>query len=130
MNQFTLTETFAATPIALYTAWVDPRDHAQFTGSAATGEARPGERFTSWDGYIEGRHLTLEPGKTIVQAWRTSEFPAGSADSMVTIELQAVAEGTLLTLHHTQIPEGQADRYCQGWIDYYFAPLHDWLARG
>lgn len=129
-DSFEMVEELDATPGEIWDAWTDPALHTEFTGAEATGEATEGGTFTAWDGYIDGRHLTLAQGRRIVQAWRTSEFPSSAPDSRVEILLEPIASGTRVTLRHTEIPEGQGARYRQGWIDFYFEPLRDWLAAG
>lgn len=125
---FEMVEDLDATPGEIWEAWTNPELHTEFTGSEATGEAVEGGAFTAWDGYIEGRHVTLEPGRRIVQTWRTSEFPDFAPDSYVEILFEPIATGTRVTLSHNDIPEGQSARYRQGWTDFYFEPLRDWLA--
>jgi hypothetical protein len=93
------------------------------TGSAATSEPKKGGAFTAWDGYITGRHLVLEKGKRIVQAWRTTEFPSASPDSTVEIRLSKVAKGTKISLLQSDIPDGQSDQYAEGWLKFYFDPM-------
>jgi uncharacterized protein YndB with AHSA1/START domain len=110
----------------IYEAWMDPEEHALMTGAATSG----GEdgNYTAWDGYIEGRTVTAEPYTRIVQSWRTSEFPDGTPDSTLTIELTEVADGTEVKLVHTNIPAGQGDDYAAGWKDYYFDPMEKYFA--
>jgi uncharacterized protein YndB with AHSA1/START domain len=124
---FELTVHFATTPEAIYRAWISAELHADFTQAAATSDPVAGGGFTAWDGYILGTHLELQPFERIVQHWRTGEFPEGAPDSRVEITLQAREGGTLLTLRHTEIPHGEGDRYKQGWVDFYFEPLGEWL---
>ncbi len=126
-EQLHLTTLIAATPRKVYEAWLNPARHAEFTESRATGGMKEGDPFTAWDGYIEGTHLELVPGRRIVQTWRTSDFPAGSQDSRLEILFAAEAGKTRLTLLHTDIPDGQAEQYRQGWVDFYFAPLKKYL---
>ena len=126
-EQLHLKTLIAASPRKVYDAWIDPRRHAAFTASRTTGGTRVGDPFTAWDGYIQGIHLELVPGRRIVQAWRTTEFPAGSQDSRLEILLAPEAGKTRLTLVQTNIPDGQAEQYRQGWVDYYFAPLKKYL---
>lgn len=116
------------TPEQLYRAWLDGEMHGAFTGSAAQVDPQVGGRFTAWDGYITGTNLTLEPFRRIVQSWRTTEFPAGSPDSHLEVLLEEGEAGTTLRLVHTEIPDGQAEDYRQGWEDYYFEPMQDYFA--
>ena len=112
-----------APPAKVYDAFVKPRIHAAFTGSAATGSARVGGKFTAWDGYISGVNRALVPGKKIVQDWLTTEWPDGAAPSRVEFSFKAVKGGTRVRMVHSNVPAEQADSYRQGWIDYYWTPL-------
>ena len=118
-----------AAPERVYTAWMSADEHTAFTGGAATMDPVVGGRFTAWDGYISGKNLELEPYHRIVQAWRTTEFPEGSADSWLEILLQPVEGGTRLTLIQNHVPAGQSATYKQGWRDYYFSPMKTYFKR-
>ena len=107
-EQLDLSVNLPASPQRVYDAWLDSQDHGAFTGGVAVIDARVGGRFTAWDGYISGETLALEPYRRILQSWRTPEFPADAPDSQLEILLEAVEEGTKLTLRHTQIPDGKA----------------------
>ncbi len=119
----------SAAPAAVYAAFVNPRKHAAFTGSAATGSRRVGGTFTAWDGYISGVYRQLSPGKKIVQDWRTTEWPEGAADSRVELTFKAVKGGTVVRMVHSNVPAEQAAAYRQGWIDYYWRPLKTYFSR-
>jgi activator of HSP90 ATPase len=125
-ESITLTEVFAVPPAVLYAAWLDSAQHSAMTGGAAECSELPGASFTAWDGYISGQNLELVPHEKIVQAWRTEEFDESDEDSLLTLTLRAVEEGTALTLIHTEIPEGQT-QYAQGWVDHYFLPMKDYF---
>lgn len=124
---FTLQVDFPTTADSLFAAWMDSASHAAFTGAAAEIDPSPGGAFSAWDGYITGTTLAVEPPRRIVQAWRTTEFPDGSPDSRVELLFEPVEGGVRLTLTHSQIPEGQGPSYEQGWQDFYFAPLREYL---
>ncbi len=124
---FTISDTFPTTPKALYAAWLDSDSHAAMTGGEAHISAELGTSFSAWDGYITGQNLELEPGKRIVQSWRTTEFAAQDPDSRLEILLEPVPEGTKLTLIHQEIPEGQPD-YALGWEDFYFKPMREYFS--
>ena len=125
--EFTILDFVPADPMAVYDAWMSSDGHAGMTGAGAEIDPRVGGEFTAWDGYITGRTLALEPGRRIVQAWRTSEFDAADLDSQIEVLLEPVPEGTRLTLHHTRIPDGQTG-YEQGWQDNYFDPMREYFA--
>ncbi len=119
-----LSTTLPASAERIYRAWLDSAEHAGFTGGAAQIDPAQGGAFSTWDGYIQGTNLELEPHRRIVQAWRTTDFPAGSPDSRLEVILEPAGEAeTKLTLRHTEIPVGQGQEYLQGWRDYYFTPM-------
>jgi activator of HSP90 ATPase len=107
----------------IYEAWLSSKHHAAMTGGAAEIDATIGGAHTAWDGYITGRSLELEPGRRIVQSWRTSEFPEGSADSCIVVTLAEEDGHTRVAIEHTDIPEGQGARYESGWHEHYLTPM-------
>lgn len=107
----------------LYRAWLDSKKHSAFTKAKAVIDPRIGGRHTAWDGYIQGITLELEPGRRIVQSWRTSEFPEHSEDSLLELLFDQQTGGTRLTLRHTHIPEGEGEKYREGWQESYFDPM-------
>ncbi|HRW76121.1 MAG: SRPBCC domain-containing protein [Lewinellaceae bacterium] len=120
--EFTLHATFPTTPDRLYRTWMDSKGHTAMTGGEASMMDQVGEAFTAWDGYIEGTNLALEPGRRIVQSWRTVEFADDEPDSRIEILLEATDQGTRLTLVHSDLPD-HGTIYEQGWIDNYFEPM-------
>ena len=112
-----------AKPHEIYVSWLSSKGHSAMTQSPATGSARVGGKFTSWEGYISGRNLELERDRRIVQSWRTTEFPDEAPDSRLEIKLEAAKAGTKVTLKHSGIPAGQGSGYRQGWRDFYFTPM-------
>jgi activator of HSP90 ATPase len=123
---FEISERFNVDAARLYSAWLDSEEHGAMTGGEAYIEASVGGEFTAWDEYIWGKTLELQPNQKIVQAWRTAEFEAADGDSRLEIELKPDGDGTLLTLRHSEIPEGQPD-YKQGWEDNYFVPMREYF---
>ncbi len=131
-DDFTITAEFNESAEKIYKAYLSTQGHTQMTGSPAKVDGRAGGDFTAWDGYIWGTFLELEENKRIVQAWRTAEFPEDAEDSRVEILLEEIATSealamTRLSLTHANIPEGQSDDYKQGWEDFYFKPMREWI---
>lgn len=115
-------------PGNVYRAFVDPKTHAAFTGSPATGSPRVGGKFTAWDGYISGVNRELVKGRKIVQDWSTTEWPPDAPPSTVTFTFKALKGGTEIRMVHAKVPAEQAASYRQGWIDYYWEPLKAYLS--
>jgi uncharacterized protein YndB with AHSA1/START domain len=107
----------------VYAAWLDSREHSRMTGGAATVDPKVGGHHTAWDGYIEGEILELEPGRRIVQTWRSSQFPPAHPHSRLEIRLRDVPGGCEIMLAHSEIPEGQGEQYEKGWHEHYFIPM-------
>ncbi len=128
VDSFRITAILPATPARVYAAWLDPDEHSEFTGGRATSDARVGGKHTAWDDYISGHNLELVPARRIVQAWRTTEFPSGAADSRLELHFEAKgrAETTLL-LVHTNIPAGQGSMYKEGWGEHYLEPMREYF---
>jgi uncharacterized protein YndB with AHSA1/START domain len=120
---FTLTTTIPASPAEIYEAWLDSLGHSAMTGGEAKMSAEIGAEVSAWDGYISGRNLQLIPGERIVQSWRTSEFGDEHEDSIVTVVLQEIGDGTLLTLQHSNVPNEQKSYEEGGWQSNYFEPM-------
>jgi activator of HSP90 ATPase len=125
---FTLTAVIPAAPGKIYDAWLDSRGHTAMTGSAAEAAATAGAAFTAWGGYISGRNLTLEPGRRIVQVWRTTRFTADDPDSQIEVLLEPAPYGTELTLHHTNVPDGHTGYRDGGWQEHYFEPMKQYFS--
>jgi uncharacterized protein YndB with AHSA1/START domain len=130
VSTITQTVVIPAPPQKVYDALVNPKLHAAFTESPATGSGRVGGKFTAWDGYISGVNRELDPGKRIVQSWRTTEWPDGAEDSRLELTLTAVKGGTEIRMVHSNVPASQAGSYRQGWIDYYWTPLETYFTQG
>jgi activator of HSP90 ATPase len=125
--EFTVSDVIPATPQQIYDAWLDSKGHANITGGApAKVSAKEGDKFTAWDGYISGKNVKLESGKRIVQTWRTTEFKKSDPDSQIEITLEPVTGGTQLTLHHTNVPDGQTE-YESGWQENYFDTMKEFF---
>lgn len=125
--EFTVKTHIQASAKEIYTSWLDSEGHTKMTGGEASTSDKPGDSFTAWDGYIEGKNLALEPYKRIVQSWRTSDFEEEEEDSQIEILLHESEGKTELTLIHTKVPEG-GDNYIQGWEDHYFQPMKSYFS--
>jgi uncharacterized protein YndB with AHSA1/START domain len=125
---FILTATIPASPEDVYQAWLDSVGHSEMTGGEATMSDEVGAEVSAWDGYISGRNLELIPGERIVQAWRTGEFGDEHEDSIITVVLQEIDEGTLLTLEHSNVPDEHKGYEEGGWQSNYFEPMIAYFA--
>jgi uncharacterized protein YndB with AHSA1/START domain len=116
-----------ASPLEVFRTLAEPLRHGAFTGTRATGVARPGDRFTAFNGYIEGAYLVVVPGKRLAMRWRTRAFPKGAKPSRLEFVFKAEGGGTRLTMVQRDVPASQVEKYRSGWIANYWDPLRDWF---
>ncbi len=119
---------FPVTAKVICDGWLDSKTHSDFTGGEAVINPKVGGKHSAWDGYISGVTLAVEPGKRIIQSWRTTEFSAKDKDSKIGVLFAKAPGGTKVTLKHTDIPRGQGATYKQGWEDYYFKPMRAYFS--
>jgi activator of HSP90 ATPase len=124
--EFSVSDLIPAGAQDIYDAWLSSSGHERITGGQpAQISAREGAEFTVWNGYITGRNLQLEPGRRIVQSWRTTKFTANDPDSQIEVLLQPSLGGTKVTVHHTNVPDGHTSYRDGGWQRSYFDPMKE-----
>jgi uncharacterized protein YndB with AHSA1/START domain len=109
-----------STPEEVYIALTNPATMQLWTGEPAIMSTEPGSEFSLWEGSIEGKNISFEPGKKIVQEWYFGEQEEGS---IVTIILHPHKQGTSAELRHINIPDEAYDEIVDGWNDVYFGSL-------
>lgn len=107
----------------IYRSWLHSDGHEKMTGAKASITPEVGAMFSAWGGYIQGSNVALQPGKQIVQLWRTADFSPDDADSRVEITFSSQEGGTLIQIAHSEIPPGQGLKYEQGWKVHYIEPM-------
>lgn len=118
-----------AAPKAVYAALMNGKRHAAFTGSPAEISTKVGGAFTCYGGYITGTNLDLVPAKTVVQAWRSRDWPRGTF-SIVTFALARAAGGkTRLSFTQAGVPASDFNDKSSGWRTHYWKPLKAYLEK-
>ena len=118
----------AASPAVIYKILTDAKDFAKMTGGrAASIGAGAGGAFSMFDGHITGRHVELVPGKRIVQAWRSKDWPEGHY-SIARFELSPDGKGTKLVFDQTGHPADAQPHLESGWVNMYWEPMKAMLA--
>ena len=116
-------------PKQVYDAYVDPKQHAKFTDSKATGKPVVGGKYTAWDGYIFGKFLELEDGKRVVQEWTTTtDWVEGYGASKLKLTFCEVPQGTEIVMVHSNVPKEKADEIAEGWTEFYWNPLKEYFS--
>ena len=120
---------FAASAKQLYDMYMDSKKHTASTGGAAKLGKKVGEAFTAWDGYLWGKNLLLVPGRHIVQTWRSTSFKKQDLDSVLSLTLEDVDGGALLTMSHVGVPDHDEAKLKKGWNEHYWRPWKKYLAK-
>ena len=117
-----------ASPEAVYKILTTSADFARMTGGrAASIGAGAGAAFSMFDGHIAGRHVELVPGKRIVQAWRSKDWPEGHY-SIARFELSPDGAATKLLFDQTGHPADATEHLESGWAKMYWEPMKAMLA--
>ena len=122
MKEFKKYYTLPAPPMEVFLALTVPATILLWTGEEAEMSTEPGSEFSLWEGSICGKNLEFEEGKRIVQQWY---FGDQKEDSIVTIKLHQVKDGTSVELKHTNIPDEDYEDIVDGWNTSYFGSLQD-----
>lgn len=122
MEKFKVSVKLHCQPKDVFTGWLNDKTHSDFIGGAkAKTSPNEGGTFSAFNGYITGTNVEIFPYKKIIQKWRTTDFAADDEDSLIELFFTFKDEYTLLTITHTNIPDGQAEQYKKNWKDNYFA---------
>jgi activator of HSP90 ATPase len=117
-----------APPKTLFDAFLDSGKHSAFTGDKARVSRRVGARFTAFGGMLSGRNLYIDPGRMIVQAWRSVQFKRGDPDSILILTFNKVKGGTRIDVVHVNVPDHDHKGVTKGWPKYYWRPWRAYLA--
>ena len=126
VERVTVTRRIRAAPERVYGFFTDPSLWARWQGTSATVDARPGGILQlvmgpGGSGVAEGRFLELDPFERIVFTWGWASSPLSSlppGSTVVTVHLRPDGDGTLLTLTHDSLPQGERDIHEAGWSLY------------
>ncbi len=119
-----------ASPHEVYEAFIDSKKHSKFTESKAIISREIGGKFSIFEGDLEGKNIELVQDVKIVQSWRSNEESWPKTHySTITIELEPVANGTLLKFTQTEVPITSYESVKDGWNEYYWEPLKQMLEK-
>jgi len=113
----------------LFDMYLDPQQHAAFTGGPVTIAAEPGSPFIGFDGMLSGMMLHVEPKRLIVQTWRSGNWPADAIDSVLTLTFWPEGESARIELAHINVSDEDFAGVSQGWEKYYWTPWREYLSR-
>ena len=113
-----------ARPETVFRYFTEPAALVQWMGEHAELEPRPGGGFVvSIRGEtVRGEYVEVDPPRRLRITWGrdgSSLIPPGSSE--IDVRLEAVDDGTLVTLVHRGLPAEERARHQQGW--HYFLPI-------
>ncbi len=111
----------------LFDMYLDPGEHATFTGSPVTIGARSGASFRGFEGAIWGTILHVEPKRLIVQTWRSVNFPPSAIDSILILAFWPQGDSCRIELTQVNVPEEDFAGISQGWEKHYWTPWRNYL---
>src|SRR3954447_21807927 len=124
-----VTSTIPVAPTTLYFAWIDSDHHSSMTGATAKLEPVVGAKYSACNGYVTGKLVILDLGRRIVMSWRTTDFPRDAADSRVEVHFETLGPSTRILILHTEIPEGQSEKYKALWNEKYITPMRAYFSK-
>jgi activator of HSP90 ATPase len=113
----------------LYRMYLDPIQHAAFTGAPVTIAAREGSAFEAFGGALSGTILQLVPNRLIVQSWRSVKFPRRDLDSTLVLAFCPGEAGTRIDLTQVNVADADYAGVSEGWSKYYWLPWRQYLLR-
>jgi uncharacterized protein YndB with AHSA1/START domain len=125
----TLAVELPASATRLYRMYLDPKQHAAFTGAPVTIAARPGAPFVAFGGALSGTILQIAPNRLIVQSWRSTHFAKQDLDSTLVLSFWPQRRGARIELTHVNIADVDFAGVSEGWSKYYWVPWRAYLVR-
>lgn len=122
------TITLPASPTEVYGLLFDSKVLSRLHHGKTTMNKKPNGKFTVFNGYCHGYNITLLENKSIEQAWNFAEdgWPADHF-SICRFGLKKDGKKTRLTFTQTGVPEANYESLRQGWHDYYWKPMKEYL---
>jgi len=124
---FTQQESLPARPATVFKALTDSKVQTVWTNAKATGQGSVGSKFTMFNGFITGQYLDLQPGRRILEEWRTRGWPRGAPPSIVEITLEEKGEETTVITVQSLVPSGRIEAIASIWRDRYWRLLRTYL---
>ncbi len=123
----TLAAHLPASPARLYRMYLDPKQHAAFTGAPVTIAPRPGAAFRAFGGALSGTILQVLPNRLIVQSWRSTKFGKKDLDSTLILSFWTEKGGGRIDLTQVNVADTDFAGVSEGWSKYYWIPWRAYL---
>ena len=122
-----LAATLPASPDTLFDMYIDPVQHAAFTGAPVTISATPGAAFSAFNGVLSGTMLQVVPKRLIVQSWRSPYWGENDIDSTLVLTFHVDKDGGRIELTQANVVDTDFAGVSQGWEKFYWTPWRAYL---
>src|SRR5687767_13755458 len=114
----------------LFDIYTDSEQHGAAVGALATISPDVGSEFSVFgpDG-LKGRMLYVDPGRIVVQSWRSNQFTPADPDSIVTLVFSSTQAGSQIDLCHANVPAELIKNTSDGWRQMYWRPWRDYVRK-
>ena len=122
----TATDEFRTSAEEMFQTFTDKQRIAAFTrGVPRLFEgAKPGCKFSIFDGNVSGEFVTLEPPKKIIQKWRLAQWPEGHTSSQeIVFDQNDIDKVTNIRVTWSGVPVGQEEVVKRNWEGYYIRSI-------
>lgn len=122
----TATDEFRTSADEMFQTFTDPQRIAAFTRGAPRlfEGAKPGGKFSIFDGNVSGEFVTLEPPEKIVQKWRLAQWPEGHMSNQeIVFDQNDIDKVTNTRVTWTGVPVGQEEVVKRNWEGYYIRSI-------
>jgi glutathione S-transferase len=121
--------TVKAAPVKVFQALTDPKKISEWSGQRGKVEATIGGKFEMFDGWVKGKVLAYQRGKTLSYTWHPDDWDRETEASIVRYAFTPTKSGTKIVLKHSGFPDEQARKeHHGGWTEHVFGPLKGYFA--
>lgn len=124
-----LAASLPADPERLFDMYLDPVEHAAFTGAPVTIAPNPGASFRAFNDVLTGTILQVVPKRLIVQSWRSPHWGTADLDSTLVLTFLPEANGCRIELVQINVVDEDFAGVCHGWEKFYWTPWRAYLTR-
>lgn len=125
-RSLSMTVTLKATPNDVFQALTNPKTIQQWSGQRGRVEAKVGGTFEMFDGWVKGKVLAYDEGKSLAYTWLPDDWPTDTKSSIVRYSFSRTKTGTKIILKHSGFPDAQQRKaHLGGWKEHVFGPLEE-----
>ncbi|MCE9599107.1 MAG: SRPBCC domain-containing protein [Spirochaetia bacterium] len=112
----------------VYKALTTARLMDDWGGGPARFQARPGGKWSLWDGIMHGVVKDVQNPNRIAFTLREIHWHERDLDSLVSIQLTEIERGTRIELRHSNLPSRKVRQHHEeAWGDVYLGPIKAFL---